>query len=390
MRSEKPKGILKIALQRHAENYPLHAGLIGLMTWVENERISTCCVGYDRAGLLFQYNPKFTAEIKLSELEGVIHHEINHVLLGHLDSKGPHENPTAMMLAEEITVNEWVAEPLPGRPILLSDFPKLKPNEDTLTRYELLKKEDLSSYEHLLKEPHFLVPLEGQDADFARALLKSEIAVILSGPQSEALNDLLRQVWGDQSAGLSRQVLRDKKRGTVNWISVLRHFVGSLNAPAYCATRPSRRLPELLGLVPGRLNRPGKISLMAVIDTSGSIDEFELAAIARELNSLKNVAEMLIVECDADVKRTYRFQGGIENVLGGGGTDFRPALEKEFLGKHRPDLVVYFTDGYGAAPKHAPAVPVVWCLSANGRKPATWGRVIKMAKLVGDPVWANI
>ena len=44
----------------------------------------------------------------------------------------------ARMLAEEVTVNEWVPGPLPGKPITLAQFPELPGNEDTLTRYNKL------------------------------------------------------------------------------------------------------------------------------------------------------------------------------------------------------------------------------------------------------------
>jgi predicted metal-dependent peptidase len=65
-------------------------------------------------------------------------------------------------------------------------------------------------------------------------------------------------------------------------------------------------------------------------------------------------------------------------VRGRGGTDLRPPLDRHFLRKHRPDLVVYFTDGDGPAPDKPPGPALIWCLVPGGRKPAVWGRVLHM------------
>ena len=62
-----------------------------------------------------------------------------------------------------------------------------------------------------------------------------------------------------------------------------------------------------------------------------------------------------------------------------GGTSFKPPFERGFLREHRPDLVVYFTDGQGPAPECPPSVPVIWCLTQGGRMPVEWGREVRMS-----------
>jgi hypothetical protein len=44
----------------------------------------------------------------------------------------------------------------------------------------------------------------------------------------------------------------------------------------------------------------------------------------------------------------------------------------------RPDVLVYFTDGHGPAPKERPVVAVIWCLTPAGRRPAPWGWLLRM------------
>jgi predicted metal-dependent peptidase len=116
---------------------------------------------------------------------------------------------------------------------------------------------------------------------------------------------------------------------------------------------------------------------MAVIDTSGSMSAELLSAVGGELGRLARFYQVLVVECDFAVRRAYRYRP-LQAAVGRGGTDLRPPLERTFLREHRPDLVLYFTDGIGPAPERPPAIPVVWCILPGGVRPARWGRQIQL------------
>jgi predicted metal-dependent peptidase len=116
---------------------------------------------------------------------------------------------------------------------------------------------------------------------------------------------------------------------------------------------------------------------MAVIDTSGSITPELLELINAELASLAGDYRVTVVECDVKIHRVYPYRK-IREVQGRGGTDFTPPFKPAFLRQHRPDLVIYFTDGFGPAPERAPRIPTIWCLTPIGERPCKWGRVIQM------------
>jgi predicted metal-dependent peptidase len=62
-------------------------------------------------------------------------------------------------------------------------------------------------------------------------------------------------------------------------------------------------------------------------------------------------------------------------VVGGGGTDLRPVFEPQFLRAHRPDALVYFTDGYGPCREEAPQVRTLWVLTCGNHDfDCAWGR----------------
>ena len=118
---------------------------------------------------------------------------------------------------------------------------------------------------------------------------------------------------------------------------------------------------------------------MFLIDTSGSMTAALLEQIDGELARLARRFSVTVVEFDAAIQRVHAYRP-LGDYHGRGGTDFRPALEREFLRAHRPDLVVVFTDGEGPAPESSPRVPVIWCLTPGGDAPVQWGRVIRMGR----------
>ena len=163
----------------------------------------------------------------------------------------------------------------------------------------------------------------------------------------------------------------------LDWRRQLRRYTGRVLEERPIFNRPPRRFPDLVGILPGRRRQPTRPRVMAVIDTSGSMTGELLERVDSELARLARQSTVLVVECDAVVHRVYPYRKP-GSFLGRGGTDFRPPLEAAFQRRHRPDLIIFFTDGLGPAPKTSPRTPVIWCLTPGGRPPATWGRVIRM------------
>jgi len=89
-----------------------------------------------------------------------------------------------------------------------------------------------------------------------------------------------------------------------------------------------------------------------VIDTSGSMGADELSHVDAELAAIVQNTEnpVSVIHCDTGVAKCEEYNRGMkmEKFWGRGGTSFEPALRyiKEEMAPI-PDLVVYFTDGYG-------------------------------------------
>ena len=129
--------------------------------------------------------------------------------------------------------------------------------------------------------------------------------------------------------------------------------------------------------------RSESIDVHAVLDTSGSIGDAELATFAAEIDALKGHvrARITVHACDRalapDGPWTFEPWQPIvlpDRLSGGGGTDFRPVFD--WLGERpaRPDALVYFTDACGDFPPQPPPYPVLWLVKGNAEVP--WGERI--------------
>ena len=382
--------IVNAAANRLASKYPFHAGILSRWTVVPNRFVRTAGVTARMEGVYLLVNPEFWASMSEDEQVGVLHHEVNHVLFGHIFV--PHskfKDRRARVVAEEVTVNEWVPEPLPGNPVVLSSYKGLPKGEDTDTRYirlaRMRKKRVARPMPGTLDDHGVWVDAvaAGEAARLAARLTVRAAAGQLGPGEWAKLPVALRVavtgMHGDK-AGTDIECLVGTGTGTVDWRGSLRRIVASDTRPAARYGRPPRRFPHLAGVVPGTGRAPERPRVLAVVDTSGSVSHAMLEDIAAELRAMSSACSVTVVECDTKVHDVYPFPvgGSMKQFKGRGGTDLRPPFAAAFLREHRADVVVYFTDGDGPAPDHAPVVPVYWCLTAGGHAPAKWGRVLKM------------
>lgn len=122
-------------------------------------------------------------------------------------------------------------------------------------------------------------------------------------------------------------------------------------------------------------------NLCVVVDTSGSVSQKELEYFAGEFNSIREYLKprlTTVIYCDAHVQKVEEYEPDDEvkfEMIGGGGTDFRPPFD--YLDNNAQDVVglVYMTDMWGQFPDTPPEYPVAW-LSTSGVDKAPFGKVI--------------
>lgn len=118
------------------------------------------------------------------------------------------------------------------------------------------------------------------------------------------------------------------------------------------------------------------LNIVVGIDVSGSISREMFKDFMTQLNQIKGMSRIKVVEVGDKIEAVYDFTRPSARVarLGGGGGNgeylFFP-MAKEMS----PDAILYMTDGHCT---HAvnPGVPTGWILTAGGRQPYGWGMVV--------------
>ncbi len=179
------------------------------------------------------------------------------------------------------------------------------------------------------------------------------------------------------------EVPHQRDNAEVSWQAELRRLGRAATSRKATLTYPNRRQPELVGIVPGRRCRRDRPTILVAIDTSGSMMRPQLEQVGAELQAILRMgARVAVVQCDMKIQTHGRMTSGdrLTRALGRGGTDLRPPFVKEIFAHYRPEAIVYFTDGFGLAPKSPPAgLAVLWVLTGRQtRNPAGWGRSVSM------------
>lgn len=172
-----------------------------------------------------------------------------------------------------------------------------------------------------------------------------------------------------QSMGKCPGEIRDYARGLVkpryNWKATLYRFMSAYRKGEYSYRRPNKRYLSQ-GVVMPSLHSYTADALIGV-DASGST----IPLIPGFLGHLAEVSHILgvpvdVVEVDTRVQNVFRLKKG-QDVTKlfkdiGGGTDFRPFFDWVAKLGRRPEVVIFFTDGYGSYPDKAPGYRVLWCI----------------------------
>ena len=189
---------------------------------------------------------------------------------------------------------------------------------------------------------------------------------------------------GTLPAGL-KAVVQAVLKPEIGWRELLAQFVTSCYGGSRRWLPPARRhVHEGLYLQSMRSER---LRAIVAIDTSGST-QGDLPKFFSELGALLGSFgsyELTVIQCDADIGRMEAFDDAAPLdpnrewvATGGGGTDFRPVFR--YIDEHPeldPNLLIFFTDGYGDYPDRAPAYPVMWLLTKDGKCDVDWGMQVK-------------
>jgi len=347
------------------------------------------------------YNPEWVLEQGPQRMSGVLVHEIHHVLRGHSRRRGTRE-PRRWNIAGDMAINCHLKDegwPLPEKGCF-PDEEGLPLNKTAEEYYNLLEKNKklqeklevdaticagncggIAGNPQKIEET--IEPGVGR-TEVDKRIIQEEAAKDIQehfgrarGTMPGCYSDLLKRVKTVSKIPWQRKLARMVRKASG------RTQVGGFD---FSFARPSKRSYTVGIPRPGLIDHQCEIAV--VLDTSGSMGKQELAEGLRETSGIltkTNVDSLWFIQADADVacapKRIRARDLKTVRIHGRGGTSFVPALAAVHSLKPRPDVTIYFTDGYGDAPETPPpGMEVIWCIvsTSSSRRPADWGHLVRI------------
>jgi predicted metal-dependent peptidase len=372
----------------------MRAGIQSLIPF-ETEAVPTWTVT-DRMVLL--WNPTWTLTHSAPAIAGLFAHEYAHVLGKHGERRGLRE-PKLWNIACDLSINCMLLDagmklPEDGMFPDLLDVPHgLEPAE----YYELLLKNPPDDS----KSGGFGKTSEGCGSGAGnRHAAEDLVPPELAGGRSEtevarinrAVAETIKAFPGRLPGSLKMLANVATEPARVPWEAQLgravRGAAGLRAGAVYSTYAAASRRQGGVGYGSGRpvftAMRAPIPRVSVALDTSGSMYGRELDVACREIGGLLRAlsADIDYAACDTRVTVERRIKTIAElraNVVGGGGTDFRPFFDRIARTKKRPDVLIVVTDGYGPAPQKAPGYAVIWLLiGRHAAVPAPWGKVIRV------------
>ncbi len=212
-------------------------------------------------------------------------------------------------------------------------------------------------------------------SELAQQEQEQKIAAVQAATQAKARGIL--------PAGIARMV-QEIANPKLDWRTILRRFIEMSAKNDYTWSPPNRRFIHL-GLFLPSLRSEELKEIVIAVDTSGSIGQAELDQFAGEINGILEEFETVatVIYCDSKIAGVEVFDRETLPVklqlVGGGGTNFRPPFEWIEENGVTPTCLVYLTDLECSRFPAEPAFPVLWVSTGDGGRVPPFGEVAELA-----------
>lgn len=387
---------------------------------------SNAGMGVNARGDVF-YNEEWVKTISDAEIKGVILHEILHCALLHL-TRVKKRDPQLWNIAIDLVTNSLLLKEGYSLP------EGLRPDkDDCFTMYDFKKRKEViieniskktaeEIYAELPEIPtinicfknrnngnsnnsdgnnsngqgkkykSFDEHLKGTDGK-GTPLTESEIADLedkwLSTVSQAVVSGLQR---GDLPQGLERYA-EELRKAEIDWRVLLRKYIQAMVPIDQTYAKMSKKSHALRIYMPGTLKE--KIRIAVAIDTSGSLDDSELAEFLSEVvgivRAYRDAIDITVFSHDIEVQTEHEVTNGniqkifeLRNKLkGGGGTSHKIILKKISEEREPFNCAVFFTDGYSDLEEislNDYSYKKIFVISKKGTIPTFNGKAIAIKK----------
>ncbi len=329
------------------------------------------------------YNPVWFDELNPLQKEGVVVHELLHMILMHPFRIGQ-RNPMVWAIACDMAVNEHI-----DKRMLLSDSVTVNSMEKEIKEC-IARQRSAEYYYEILTDHDDLFAFIGNDDDETILYLDSENQLKANKFSDESMSDIDKKslmseissmideasAEGEVPAMLGNTIDDVYEAYRVNWRKVLKRFLSGRGKTQ--VRRSYKRQSRRFDYLPGTKRSVGANALLA-IDESGSIPDGVLDTFYKELRSINRItgATVTVTSFDTVCTEPLPLDQFIKEKSRSknGGTDFRPIFE--LADRIKAPLVIIFTDGDGEVPI-AVNQNTLWVLTKGGKNPAEYGYAVTM------------
>jgi predicted metal-dependent peptidase len=124
------------------------------------------------------------------------------------------------------------------------------------------------------------------------------------------------------------------------------------------------------------------LNIAVGLDVSGSISRTDFNRFMAQLDAIKGLSRVKVIEVDTQIVAMYDYykttQNRVARLGGGGGTQFSSAFEK--FKQMKPDAILFMTDGDVAGSCADPGIPTGWIMTNDLKPPYGFGEVVVRLK----------
>lgn len=335
-------------------------------------------------GVRFQYNDEYLSALTLDEMGFALSNGALHAALAHEDRQ-KNRMGWLWQLATDFAINAMLVENGLTKPPAINyqeRFAGMYAEEIYATLKDEIQREEFNQDESNdtgFNEESKRHQNEMQNPDQKEATAKNRPKIEAeSRLMQEAFNEYAKNVLdtfaseGELPKSIER-FFTIAVQAKVDWRHQLHLALEREFQSDYTMMPPSKKLLSQNIYLPSLSSEI--IKLVIAIDSSGSIDEKMLGIFIAEIESIMLMFshyEIHLLVCDTKIHSYELFRSGEAlhvDIIGGGGTDFRPVFEWIENNLVTCNLLLYFSDGVGIYPKMPLSFPVLWVGEKESNRP---------------------
>ena len=353
---------------------PFYGSMALSCRFVQQDDGNTMCTD----GQTIWWSEDFVDAHSEDEIKGVIAHEIMHIVLKHHLRRGQRDVKGWNIATDYVINSGLLAEgfTLPANGLIDDQYDGMMAEKvyDLLPRPEDQEQPQWGGVSDAKGEG------DGQPSPAEVAQMEADIdqRVFMAASAAEASGKLPASI---------KDMVNRMRRTQVDWMDVIRRFVGGDQPDDYTFRRCNRKVYYTQGIYMPAVDRLGVGDIVLGWDSSGSVSMREQEYFLGVFNQLIedfNPRSVTLIVCDADVQSVTRYEQGepVEAVeaKGRGGTRVKPVFQYVEDNNIDCDAMVYLTDmGIWDWPDEEPDYPVLWVSTDTNANDAPIGETTHIA-----------